>query len=114
MRILLVHQNFPAQFFRLAPWLVSQGHQVVYLTKNQDNQLQVVHKVLFEEKKLPVFPYEVEKISYRDGVKVYFENGGWVIARFSGTEPLIRIFTEMPYIEDCDKVHSLFKEFLKL
>ncbi len=34
-------------------------------------------------------------MSYSDGAKVYFKNGGWVIARFSGTEPLLRIFCEM-------------------
>jgi glycosyltransferase involved in cell wall biosynthesis len=31
MRVLFVHQNFPGQFKHLAPWLVSQGHQVVGL-----------------------------------------------------------------------------------
>ncbi|MFM7783031.1 MAG: glycosyltransferase [Gammaproteobacteria bacterium] len=29
MRVLFVHQNFPGQFKHLAPWLISQGHQVV-------------------------------------------------------------------------------------
>ena len=54
-----------------------------------------IHRLLMEEKQLPEFPCEVEKVSYLDGCKVYFENGGWIIARFSGTEPLIRIFCEM-------------------
>ena len=35
----------------------------------------------------------MEKISYADGCKVYLENG-WVILRFSGTEPRVRIFAE--------------------
>ena len=30
------------------------------------------------------------------GVKVYFANGGCIIVRFSGTEPLLRVFCEMP------------------
>ena len=47
------------------------------------------------DKLLPEFPCEVEKVSYADGCKVYFKNGGWIIGRFSGTEPLIRIFCEM-------------------
>ena len=52
---------------------------------------------LFEEKELPdMAPYEVDHVSYLDGCKVYFKNGGWIIARFSGTEPLLRIFCEMP------------------
>ena len=71
-------------------------------------------KILFEDKKLPDFQYEVEKVSYIDGVKVYFKNGGWTIARFSGTEPLIRVFTEMPSIDDCNNVNKQFKELLGL
>jgi glycosyltransferase involved in cell wall biosynthesis len=31
LRVLFVHQNFPGQFKHLAPWLVSQGHEVVGL-----------------------------------------------------------------------------------
>ena len=73
-----------------------------------------VNRVLMEEKKLPEFPFEIEKVSYMDGCKVYFKNGGWVIGRFSGTEPLIRIFCEMPKREDAVQVCDIFKEFLGL
>lgn len=52
-------------------------------------------KLLFEEKKIPEFGFAISKISYSDGLKVYFENGGWIVTRFSGTEPLLRIFAEM-------------------
>ncbi len=71
-------------------------------------------KLLFDEKKLPAFNYEVEKVSYMDGVKVYFRNGGWVITRFSGTEPLLRIFCEMEKEEMASEVSNAMKEFLKL
>ena len=36
MRILLSHTNFPAQFRRLAPALVAQGHDVIFLAKNRE------------------------------------------------------------------------------
>lgn len=71
-------------------------------------------KLLFEEKKLPDFHYEVEKVSYMDGVKVYFENGGWIITRFSGTEPLLRIFCEMENEVMATEVSDQMKEFLQL
>ncbi len=48
--------------------------------------------LLYEERSVPDFGEDIDHISYEDGVKVYFENGGWIIARFSGTEPLLRIF----------------------
>lgn len=71
-------------------------------------------KCLYEDKKLPEFPFAIEKVSYMDGCKVYFENGGWIIARFSGTEPLLRVFCEMSNEEDAKKCVEIFKEFLNL
>jgi hypothetical protein len=32
--------------------------------------------VLFEAKQIPDFGYPIEKVSYMDGVKIYFKNGG--------------------------------------
>ncbi|MFI3200435.1 MAG: phosphoglucomutase/phosphomannomutase family protein [Eubacteriales bacterium] len=71
-------------------------------------------KIVMEEKLLPEFPFAIEKVSYLDGCKVYFENGGWSIARFSGTEPLLRTACEMPNAEDAKKVCDLYEEFLKI
>ena len=73
-----------------------------------------IHRLLMEEKKLPELPYPVAKVSYMDGAKVYFENGGWVIARFSGTEPLLRVFCEMPEREDALRVCKIYETFLEL
>ena len=39
---------------------------------------------------------QVERVSWQDGCKVYFADSGWVTIRFSGTEPLLRVFCEMP------------------
>ena len=58
--------------------------------------------------------YEVDHVSYMDGCKVYFKNGGWVIARFSGTEPLIRIFCEMPTQSEAVWMCDRFKEHFEL
>lgn len=73
-----------------------------------------MYRTLIVEKGLPELDYEVEKVSYLDGSKVYFKNGGWVIARFSGTEPLLRIFCEMPREEDAKQVCEAYEEFLGL
>lgn len=71
-------------------------------------------KLLFDQKKLPEFNYEVGRVSYMDGVKVYFKNGGWIITRFSGTEPLLRIFCEMENEEMAVEASSIMKEFLNI
>jgi phosphomannomutase len=70
--------------------------------------------ILFNKKSLPVFPVEIEKVSYMDGCKVYFKNGGWIICRFSGTEPLIRIFCEQESIEKANDIIQIMKDFLGL
>ncbi len=71
-------------------------------------------KLLFNDKALPEFNYEVERVSYLDGVKVYFKNGGWIITRFSGTEPLLRIFCEMENEEKAVDASNQMKEFLNI
>lgn len=78
---------------------------------NQEAKTRISKKLL-EDRELPELPFEVERISYLDGCKVYFRNGGWVTARFSGTEPLLRIFCEMQNGEDAKKVCGIFEEFL--
>ena len=52
-----------------------------------------IQQLLFEEKVLPVFE-NVDHVSREDGVKTYFADGSWVICRFSGTEPLLRMAAE--------------------
>ena len=52
-----------------------------------------IFRMIMEEKRIPDLGRKVEKISYMDGCKVYLD-GGWVIVRFSGTEPRVRIFAE--------------------
>ena len=70
--------------------------------------------ILFEERLLPEMPFEIDYVSYMDGCKVYFKNGGWIIGRFSGTEPLIRIFCEMPQKQDAVRCCDIFAKFLGL
>ncbi|KJY88906.1 phosphomutase [Vibrio neptunius] len=77
-------------------------------------QKQALHHMIYVEKQLPQFEFEIEHVSYEDGAKVYFKNGGWVIARFSGTEPLLRIFAEMADKETAEGIVEQFKTFLQL
>ena len=71
-------------------------------------------KILMQDKRLPEFEQEVERVSYADGCKVYFKDGGWVIGRFSGTEPLLRIFCEMSTLEEARAVTGRMEKFLEL
>lgn len=53
-----------------------------------------LHELLFTEEKIPDFGTDIGHISREDGCKVYFADGSWVICRFSGTEPLLRMAAE--------------------
>jgi len=80
---------------------------------NQEKK-DVIFNILLIDRCIPEIPFDIDKVSYLDGCKIYFNNGGWIIARFSGTEPLLRIFCEMPSIEEAKLVCEIFEEFLDL
>ncbi len=83
-----------------------------------------LEELLFTEKYVPCFvaqescgrEKEIEKISYMDGVKYYFTDGTWLSIRFSGTEPLLRIYMEMNSQFEIDAMVNLIKrdELLQL
>ena len=73
-----------------------------------------IKKMMFDEKQLPAFDMTVDAISYEDGCKVYFSDGSWVICRFSGTEPLLRIAAEGNTTRQAQEYISCWKEMLQL
>ena len=78
--------------------------------KNKDE----IRKQLLEDKQLPDIPYEVENVSYLDGLKIYLKDGGWISVRFSGTEPLLRIFCEMKEKTAAAAFCEIFESYLEL
>ena len=68
---------------------------------------------VMQEKQLPEYKKKIVKVSYRDGCKVYFEDG-WIILRFSGTEPRIRVFAEAPEKEEAEKLVRQTRDWLGL
>ena len=73
-----------------------------------------ISRLLFEEKKLPSLDVEVDYVSYADGCKLYFRDGGWLICRFSGTEPLLRVFCEMDNAARAKGILTAVEDFLGL
>jgi phosphomannomutase len=45
----------------------------------------------------------VERVRSDDGFKFYLDDGSWVLIRFSGTEPLIRVYSEAPTPEEVEE-----------
>ncbi len=55
--------------------------------------------------------YEKVRVDGTDGVKLYME-GGWVLVRASGTEPLVRLYTEAETEELAAAMADTFETFL--
>jgi len=75
---------------------------------------ETITQIIFEEKKLPAFDDEIDHVGYEDGCKIYFKDGGFVSCRFSGTEPLLRIFAESSEKENAEKYIAVFRSFLNI
>ena len=77
---------------------------------------ETAYDILINKRLLPEFSCgkKIVKTNYIDGAKVYFEDGSFVICRFSGTEPLLRIFAEANDKEVAKTYINDFKNFLKL
>ena len=73
-----------------------------------------IEKIIFEDKALPDFGAEIERVNYEDGCKVYFKDDSFVICRFSGTEPLLRVFAESSRKETAEKYIADFKTLLNI
>ena len=78
----------------------------------ETNKADIQRRVMVE-KQLPDFGMPVSSISYLDGCKVCFE-GGWIIVRFSGTEPRVRVFAEMDTMARADALVETMAGFLGL
>ena len=73
-----------------------------------------INQMLMVEKQLPDFGKKIIRVNYEDGCKVYFDDNSFVICRFSGTEPLLRIFAEASEKKIAQKYIEIFKKFLNI
>jgi phosphomannomutase len=73
-----------------------------------------IERMLMVEKRLPDFDSEVVRVGYEDGCKIYFADGSFVICRFSGTEPLLRIFAEANNVDIASRYIHAFRKMLYL
>ncbi len=54
---------------------------------------------------------KVTKLVTVDGFQFHLEDGGWMLIRFSGTEPIIRVYCETMH---ADKVEAILQDGLKI
>lgn len=75
---------------------------------------QNLRQLVFVQKELPEFRVKIANVSYLDGCKVTFADGSWVICRFSGTEPLLRLAAEGNTEQQMQSYIQCWKAFLGL
>ncbi|MBQ7016166.1 MAG: phosphoglucomutase/phosphomannomutase family protein [Firmicutes bacterium] len=71
-----------------------------------------INDLLMVQKQLPDFGRPIARVSYEDGCKVYFADNSFIICRFSGTEPLLRIFAESERQDKAQDYIERFKKFI--
>jgi phosphoglucomutase len=54
----------------------------------------------------------VERLDRTDGLKLEFSDGSWVLMRLSGTEPLMRVYTEASTLQESSKLASDTKAWI--
>ena len=71
-------------------------------------------EAIFVHHRFPNFTGGIQRIDRSDGCKIWFSDGSWVICRFSGTEPLLRMAAEGETEAQARRHIRYWKEFLDL
>ncbi|HLO86116.1 MAG TPA: phosphoglucomutase/phosphomannomutase family protein [Nostocaceae cyanobacterium] len=53
---------------------------------------------------------KVKEVGRKDGIKLYLEEGSWVLLRPSGTEPLVRVYMETNSPEKLDQIAEFMQQ----
>ena len=56
---------------------------------------------------------EVTKTRTDDGLKMYFSDDSWLLMRFSGTEPVLRLYAEAKTLVEVDALISYAQDYFK-
>lgn len=75
---------------------------------------QLLQEEIFVNHRFPEFGGGIQRIDRSDGCKIWFADGSWVICRFSGTEPLLRMAAEGLNEAQAKRHIRYWKEFLEL
>jgi len=53
------------------------------------------------------------RVSHLDGTKFFLEHDNWALLRFSGTEPVLRLFAEADSSEKAHELIRWLKQFVQ-
>ncbi|UZN22831.1 phosphoglucomutase/phosphomannomutase family protein [bacterium 3DAC] len=64
-------------------------------------------KAMLESEELPSWLDNVKEVIRKDGLKVIWDDGAWLLIRLSGTEPVIRVYVEAQEEDRLEEIHTL-------
>jgi phosphomannomutase len=54
----------------------------------------------------------VKEVVRTDGLKLIFQDGSWICYRLSGTEPVVRVYSEAGSKEELTKLSAAAKQWI--
>ena len=78
------------------------------------NQKEAIIKRVSEFAPRALAGYKVFEIDTRDGYRFVLDNGSWALIRFSGTEPLLRIYAESESQESVETLISACRDITEI
>ena len=58
------------------------------------------------------FGQRISEVVRKDGLKLVLANGSWVCYRLSGTEPVVRVYSEAPSAQELQKLSAAAKQWI--
>ena len=101
MRVLVCHNNYPAQFRRLLPFLVEKGHEVVFLHRNKEwhaNQIDDIR----------LLNYGVHRQSFAEALHPYLRRFESSVIEGQGAFRSCQVLLEEGWIPDVVISHAGF------
>ena len=70
--------------------------------------------LLLKQKQLPHNQELIDHVEYQDYIKVFYKDKSWMLVRFSGTEPVLRLYAETKTNQEFEQLMSQWQSFLNL
>jgi len=70
-------------------------------------------KLLTESSPEEIIGKKITNIRSDDGIKFFFEDDSWLLIRFSGTEPVLRLYSEAKTKEEVDQLLQFAKSYVR-
>ncbi|MEX2161660.1 MAG: phosphoglucomutase/phosphomannomutase family protein [Anaerolineales bacterium] len=97
----------------LIDWLFAKvgGHYYDRIDSLFSGDRKARERMILDAKPKTIGGLKVTSLVTTDGFKFDLEDGGWLLIRFSGTEPKMRVYTETTH---ADKVQAILQDGLKI